>query len=141
MGPSQVGRSVQAHFIPRLTRVPELVALQSYVRAVEPKPPPQVSGASEPEAATCQLGAFAVAAVAAPGGGLSVRAVRKAERPEKPQKPEGAERAEGPKAVMEEAAARAALGGVTLEFTAAKDELQVKAAPVASSHPLASMGF
>ncbi|CAE7815635.1 unnamed protein product [Symbiodinium sp. CCMP2456] len=79
IGPSKGIRTVQVHFIPRLTRTPELVALQTYVRqrrkGTSEGPGPAGPERAEPEAVLCQLGTFAIAA-SLPGDGLSLRAVR-----------------------------------------------------------------
>ncbi|CAE7727449.1 unnamed protein product [Symbiodinium sp. CCMP2592] len=115
IGPSKGIRMVQVHFIPRLTRTPELVALQTYIRRRKPA----AGGAAlsdrparpEPEAVLCQLGGFAIAA-SLPGDGLSLRAVRTGK-------------------VVEETSARASLGRgkVTLALAAptAVGELEIKA--------------
>ncbi|CAE7030066.1 unnamed protein product [Symbiodinium natans] len=110
VGPSQGGRSLQVreHFIPRLTRTPELVFLQSYARTAKPEPK-ALEEPRPPEAVTCQLGTFAVAAsLPGDGEGLSLRAIQTAKH-------------------VEETAVRAALGRVTLAITADQDALQVKA--------------
>jgi len=117
IGPSKGIRVVQVHFIPRLTRTPELVALQTYIRqrkaaagagaraALSDRP------ARPPEAVLCQLGGFAIAA-SLPGDGLSLRAIRTGK-------------------VVEETSARASLGRgkVTLALAAptAVGELEIKA--------------
>ncbi|CAE7944772.1 unnamed protein product [Symbiodinium sp. KB8] len=113
IGPSKGIRTVQVHFIPRLTRTPELVALQTYIRQRQGAPSGPAPARPEPEAVLCQLGGFAIAAsLPGDGDGLSLRAVRTGK-------------------VVEETSAQATLGrgkvALALAAPTAAGELEIKA--------------
>ncbi|CAE7329908.1 unnamed protein product, partial [Symbiodinium necroappetens] len=113
IGPSKGIRTVQVHFIPRLTRTPELVALQTYIRQRQGAPSGPAPARPEPEAVLCQLGGFAIAAsLPGDGDGLSLRAVRTGK-------------------VVEETSAQATLGrgkvALALAAPTAVGELEIKA--------------